>query len=133
MKRLSFPVLALLVACGTPQEQCIARVTRDLRTVDKLIAEAEGNLARGYAYEEYTVSFPVFEPCLRPGKPTPENPSPPPVAGTCRDTREETLTRPKAIDLAAEARTLDQLKAKRRQLARASEPGIAQCRAEFPE
>jgi hypothetical protein len=133
MKRLLLPALAVLAACGTPQEQCINRVTRDLRAVDKLIAEAEGNLKRGYAYEEYTVRFPVFEPCLRPGRPTAENPNPPPVTGTCRDTREETFTRPKAIDLDAEAKKLAQLKAKRRDLARASGPGIAQCRAEYPE
>lgn len=133
MKRLVLPFVALLAACGTPQEQCINRVTRDLRTVDRLIAETEGNLKRGYAYEEYTVTFPVFRPCLRPGKRTAENPNPPPVTTTCRDYDEETFTRPKAIDLVAEGRKLDQLKAKRHELARAAQSGIAQCRAEFPE
>jgi hypothetical protein len=133
MKRPLLATLALLAACGTPQEQCINRATRDLRTVDKLIAESEGNLARGYAYEEYEVSVPVLEPCLRPGRPTADNPNPPPVMGTCREWETETYTRPKAIDLAQEARKLDQLKVKRRQLARAAEPAIAQCRAEFPE
>ena len=58
MKRLTFLALAALAACGTPQEQCINRNTRDLRTVDRLIAEAEGNLQRGYAYETIT----VYEP-----------------------------------------------------------------------
>ncbi|AWD22847.1 hypothetical protein [Fuscovulum blasticum] len=133
MKRLALPLLALLAACGTPQEQCISRVTRDLRTVDRLIAQSEGNLRRGYAIEEYTVRYPTFRPCLRPGRPTAENPSPAPVTGTCRDWDVETHTRPKAIDLANEARLLEQLKAKRKQLSRAAEPGIAQCRAVYPE
>ena len=86
MKRPILALLTLLAACGTPQEQCINRQTRDLG--DQLVhhAQVEGNLKRGYALEEYTVSFPVFEPCLRPGTPTAENPAPAPVASTCRDT-----------------------------------------------
>ena len=40
--------LALLAACGTPQEQCIGRQTREYRTVAALLAEVNGNLARGY-------------------------------------------------------------------------------------
>lgn len=40
-----------LVACGTPQEQCSKAVTKDIRTVDILIRETQGNLARGFRYE----------------------------------------------------------------------------------
>ena len=46
----------VLVGCGTPQEQCIARETRGLRVVDRLIVEAEGNLKRGYASEDVVIS-----------------------------------------------------------------------------
>ena len=66
MKRLTFPVLVLLAACGTPQEQCIRYNTRDLRTVDRLIAETEGNLDRGYAIEtitEYEEYWGFCRPC----------------------------------------------------------------------
>jgi hypothetical protein len=45
MKRALLSLL-LLTACGTPQEQCINSVTRDMRVVDRLIAETEANLAR---------------------------------------------------------------------------------------
>ena len=57
MKRLLLCSFALLAACGTPQEQCIAYGTRDLRTVDKLIVETEGNLTRGYALEEKVIRY----------------------------------------------------------------------------
>ena len=51
MKPLILPVLLILFACGTPQEQCIAGSTRDARVVNDLIRETEANLARGYALE----------------------------------------------------------------------------------
>lgn len=133
MKRLTPALLCLLAACGTPQEQCIAQNTRDLRTVEKLIAEAETNLKRGYALEKETIRFAAFERCLIPGRPTPENPNPAPVVSTCPTTREQTVTKPVAIDLEAEARKLAQLKDKRVQLSRAAEPVIAQCQALYPE
>lgn len=133
MKRLSLAVLILLAACGTPQEQCIAQNTRDLRTVEKLIAEAEANLKRGYGLEKDTISFIRFEPCLVPGVATPENPNPPPRTSMCRERQEQTVTKPVAIDLEAEARKLAQLQAKRKELLRAAESVIAQCRALYPE
>lgn len=47
--------LPLLAACATPQERCINRHTSEYRTVSRLLAEVEGNLARGYAWEERQV------------------------------------------------------------------------------
>lgn len=126
--------LILLAACGTPQEQCIARGTRDLRTVEKLIAESEGNLKRGYAYQEKIVRFPVFKPCVLPAPPVTEGtPPPPPQVTTCRDTEEQVIRQPVAIDLEAEARKLRQLQDKRKTLLREAEAVAAACRAEFLE
>jgi hypothetical protein len=134
MKRPGFfacalPALLLLAACGTPQEQCIGRATRDLRTVDRLIAETQANLDRGYALETITVYEDDWTWCrsprLRDGTPTPPH--------LCLDDRPVTKTRPKAIDLTAEARKLDSLKAKQRELARAAQPQIAACRAQYPD
>lgn len=45
----------LLSACGTPQGRCISRNTDEYRTVSRLLAQVEGNLARGYAWEERQV------------------------------------------------------------------------------
>jgi hypothetical protein len=129
MKRLLLPMLALLAACGTPQEQCIQRNTRDLRTVDRLIAETQGNLDRGYALEDVTITQEHWGYC--------EPPQPPgvPLVGPvpCMIEHEITVQKPKAIDLADEARKLEGLKAKRQDLAKAAQPVIAQCQAEFPE
>ncbi|WP_103332364.1 hypothetical protein [Pseudotabrizicola formosa] len=133
--RRSLVFLVLLAACGTPQERCIARETREVRVLDRLIAESEGNLARGYALEEITTYRDRWVPCRveRPvvveGQPAP----PPQPSQMCRDEVEVTVTRPKGIDLQAEARKLASQKDKRTALLRAAGPGIAQCRAEFPE
>jgi hypothetical protein len=130
MKRLVLASLALLAACGTPQEQCIARNTRDLRTVERLIVETQGNLDRGYAletvirYEDYWDT--CFEPSVVNGQTTL-------VPRRCLKERSYTEQRAKAIDLDAEAKKLESLKVKRRELARAAEPLIAQCKAEYPE
>ena len=133
MKRLLPLTLLLLAACGTPQEQCIARNTRDLRTVDRLIAEADGNLKRGYALEKRTERYRTFEPCLLPSPPDANGNPQPPHRGMCPDTEERTYTVPKSIDLDLEARKLAQLQDKRRQLLRAAEPVIVQCKAQYPE
>lgn len=130
MNRITLPALLLLAACGTPQEQCVNRNTRDLRTVDKLIAVTQGNLARGYAYEQITVSTPTWEYCDAPPVAEGEPPAPPRL---CLDEVEQTVTRPKAIDLTDEAKKLDGLQAKRSQLAKAATPVIAQCKAQYPE
>ena len=133
MKRFLPLTLLLLAACGTPQEQCIARNTRDLRTVDKLIAEAEGNLKRGYAIETKTERYRTFEPCLLPGGTGPDGKPLPPRRAMCPDTDTRTYRVPKSIDLDLEAKKLKQLKAKRKDLLRTAEPVIAQCKAEYPE
>ena len=129
MKRLAFAAFALLSACGTPQEQCIASVTRDMLLVDRLITEAEGNLKRGFAFEDVTVSVPVWINCGP--RPTVDNPTPP--RHMCLDSREQTTRRAVAIDLKAEQVKLDGLKAKRQQQAKTAAQPIAQCKAQYPE
>lgn len=126
-------LLATLAACGTPQEQCIARETRDLRILDRLIAETEGNIARGYAIEEYTVDVTYWGTCLVPQAPDATGVRPPPLAEPCLQDREVTRTRPKAIDLGAERSKLTSMRDKRRELARTADRAIAQCRVQFPE
>jgi hypothetical protein len=130
MKRLTFLTLVALAACGTPQEQCINRNTRDLRTVDRLIAESEGNLDRGYAFETVTVYEDYWTTCPMPA---PVEGEPAPKPRMCLDERPVTEQRPKAIDLNEESRKLDSLKAKRKELARKAAAVIAQCKAEYPE
>ena len=129
-KHLVMLAFAALAACGTPQQQCIARNTRDLRTVDRLIAETEGNLQRGYALETVTRWEEYWDTCfdrVEVGGQVSVRPY------SCMREYSYTEQRPKAIDLNAEAKKLDSLKVKRKELASAAAPLVAQCKAEFPE
>ena len=129
MKRHVLPMLVLLAACGTPQEQCISAGTRDLRTVDRLIAETQGNIDRGYAIENVTITQEHWGYCAQP-----QVEGQPPVAPVpCMIEHDVTVQRPKTIVLADEAKKLEDLKAKRKDLAKAAEAVIAQCKAEYPE
>ena len=130
MKRVMITGMMLaLAACGTPQQQCIGSVTRDMRVVDRLIAEAEGNLARGYAFASVVQIRPVFADCTP--KPTAEVPDPRPRQ--CLKNEERTVSRPVSIDLTAEAAKLASLKIKRAQQANAAAPAIAACQRQYPE
>lgn len=133
---ISLSLVLVLAGCGTPQEQCIARETRDLRVVDKLILETEGNLKRGYAYEDITVFRTVWTTCESAviAPPAEGAPMPPPTAPRlCLDEKEETITRPKAIDLAAEASKLSGLQSKRKDLLSAASRSVAACKKAYPE
>lgn len=131
MRRLALLSLLILTACGTPQEQCINRNTRDLRTIQSLVNETQANITRGYAIEEYTVYIPVWQICDIQPPAVAGQPAPPPRY--CFEQEPQTRTRPKAIDLRAEGAKLDSLLERRDQLARAAEPVIAQCKAQYPE
>ncbi len=129
MKRLLLPTVLILSACGTPQEQCIGAATRDIRVVDRLIAETQGNLTRGYGYENVTVYITEWQNCTPAS--TPENPEPKPRM--CLENRPQTARQPVALDLAAEKAKLIGLKQKRAQQAKAAESAINQCKAQYPE
>ncbi len=130
--RIILVACGLLAACGTPQEQCIGRNTRDARVVERLITETQGNLTRGYALDRVTVSTPVWTLCETQSF-TEGRKKKPPTPRYCWEDRDETVTRPRAIDLAAEQRTLNGLIEKRRALLATAAPAIAACRAQYPE
>lgn len=129
MKRLILVPLLLLAACGTPQEQCISANTRDLRVVDRLIRETEGNLERGYGYETVTEYEPRWFDCT----PFPTTAVPTPASRMCFDRVPVSVRQAVALDLNAEATKLQSLKTKRASLAKAAESVIAQCKAAHPE
>ena len=129
MRHFALPALLFLTACGTPQEQCIGAATRDMRIVDRLIAESEATLSRGYAFEETTVYRTRWVNCGP--RPTKENPKP--EVQTCLDDVPETVRRAVAVDLKAEAEKLAGLKAKRSAQAKAAAPAIKSCKAQYPE
>lgn len=128
---LALPLLALLVACGTPQEQCISAGTRDLRVLDRLIGQTEGNLQRGYALVDVVETRTRWVVCAPGVAATATSPAQPPQM--CLDDIDYTVTQPQAINLADERVKLAEMKKKRAQLARAATGVIAQCKAIHPE
>ena len=123
------PALLALTACGTPQQQCIDQTSQDLIVLDRLIAQTQGNLARGFAYVPTVQSVPVFQPCFGP-------PSGAYFYGgplTCSGNWNQTVLRPSAIDLNAEAAKLATMQKKRDQLAHQLAPAVAECKARYPQ
>ena len=130
MRHLMASALLLgLAACGTPQQQCIGQVTQNLRVLDRLILEIQGNLTRGYAYVTATRTVPQFVDCT----PDATEARPNPRHQSCLVDVAQTYNRPAAIDLNAEAAKLASLQAKRAQLAQAAGPAIQMCQQQYPE
>ncbi|MTH77411.1 hypothetical protein [Paracoccus aestuariivivens] len=124
------PVL-ILTACGTPQERCIGRNTSEYRTVSRLLAEVEGNLARGYAWEERQVVRTEVDDCPyffvdRDGNRR--------VAyRTClRDVTDIERYRV-PIDPASETRKRDNLVERKKALTPSAVNAVNTCKAAFPE
>ena len=121
----AFLPLAVLAACGTPQENCIRNSTREIRTLDRLIAESDASLARGYSFEETRIFRHVWVRC------SPRRLGVAPEM--CHETVEDTVQRPVAIDPEVETRKLENLRAKRAILLKKAKIDIATCRATYPE
>ena len=121
----------LLVACGTPQEQCISRNTSELRSVTRLLEEVEGNLARGYAWEEREVWDTVLTTCRRVVRDKDGNRHV--VHDSCwRDVRSTERYRV-AIDPVSEARKAEGLRARKAVLDKQVPAILAACKEAFPE
>lgn len=123
--------LIVLAACGTPQERCIRQATVELRRVNALVAEVQGNLARGYAWEEYETTSVRWEVC---GYDTIEKDGKQITRPRmCLEDYPVTHRRPAPIDPAAEERKLDGLLKRQAELTRAAQAQIAACKAAYPE
>lgn len=129
MKRLMILPLFALAACGTPQERCINQVAGDLPTLDRLIAETEGNIARGFAWEEVTTTRTTFVDCT----PHATKSDPTPATQHCVSDVEETTRKAVALDLNAEKAKLASMQERRAQLAANMAPAIEACRKTYPE
>ncbi len=120
--------LALLSACATPQQQCINRSTKEIRTLDRLIADTRATLSRGYGYQTETRTDWEWNICdqfkdangqLR--------------SQMCWEPVDQTVQRPVAIDPQTEERKLQGLEQRRAALAKAAEKQVAYCKATYPE
>lgn len=127
--------LAVLAGCGTPQEQCVNRSTREIRTLQSLLDEVNGNLARGYAWEEYETIEHRWVTCrYQPPPPLDANGQPIRVRPKmCFEPETVTHTRRVPIDPVSETNKRDGLVAKIRALTPQAEANIAACRVAYPE
>lgn len=104
---LSALALAALGACAGPSARCGGPETRELRTIDRLIAETRASLDRGYTLvREDTGANVNF--CLGGHRSN---------VGLSFCTDPGTRTRPVALDTEAETRKLEALLARREALA----------------
>jgi hypothetical protein len=126
MTRLApFFLLPLILAgCMSPREMCEAEATRELRTIDGLIAETEGNIARGYALVPQTQVRERMVPCRHPDDAQFLFCFVPEVVQT---------DRPQAMDRAVERGRLASLRERRAELAGPSGRAVAACAAAYPE
>ena len=119
--------IALLVACASPQQQCLNNVTKELRVNAFLIAQTQANLNRGYAIDRQQRVTRGFDRCrerLADGTVT---------STLCRTTQVREVNVPQAINLSVERDTLDQLLATRANLEKQAAAATTQCRALYPE
>ncbi|WP_424178959.1 hypothetical protein [Yoonia sp. TsM2_T14_4] len=117
----------VLAACATPREHCISQATRDLRVLNSLIAETQGNLARGYAIEEQQEIRTIRQTCRG------ENSDGTTFRYSCDETETFTTNRPVAIDLNVEGAKLSSLIERRNQQQTTSDQVVLQCIAAHPE
>lgn len=124
------PILAL-TACGTPQEQCIRRNTSEYRTVSSLLAEVEGNLARGYAWEERSVPGTEWDDCpyVIHGKDGKRGIAYRPCLRNTIETERYRVP----VDPATETRKRDNLLKRQAELSKSADAAISACRAAYPE
>jgi len=132
MRKFSVLVLLALVACGTPQEQCINRSTREIRNLQRLLDEVNANIARGYAWVEYQDTYDRWQIC---GYDTVSRKDGSEIRRPRMCLEDYTVTRRKQvpIDPEAEARKRDGLIAKIKALTPQAEANIAACKTTYPE
>ncbi len=126
---LAAPFLLALMACAPPLQRCINQAAPDLPVLNGLIAEIEGNLARGYAFADVVVERPVWVACGN----WPTKSGGDVSSGLCMGLAPTMMRKAVAIDLTAEAAKLVSMRARRAALETQAQPAIAQCQAQFPQ
>jgi hypothetical protein len=123
---LLLPLLAL-AACQTPREACISNARADLNVINGLIAETEANLARGYGIEQRQEIVDTQDICTQRNEDGSE------TRYVCESQDIITIERPVTLDLVAEQRKLDQLRAQQTRLQSQVQQTIQACIAAYPD
>jgi hypothetical protein len=119
MSRLAaLAVLLILVACASPEEQCLRRAVPDTAALDREIAETEASIARGYRLDQGANVTVGLNLCQATGN-----------VSLCLGGAREIPPKPVPIDRAVERQHLAHLKARRAEIVAASQRAMAACRA----
>ncbi len=121
MRRALLLIPLFLAACETPREACISGANRELRTINALIDETRGNLARGYAIGVRQEVRTISETCRT------ESPEGIITTFPCDRTEIVDVSEPVAVDLNAERAKLESLLQRQFQMQSQSQAVIAQC------
>ena len=111
--------VALLVACGSPEDICVRQAQTELAALDAQIAETEQTLARGYRVIPASEARTTLHICAWPKEP---------VLFCTRNTPATRETRV-SVDTTAEQANLDRLRAERSAIAATTAEQISRCRA----
>lgn len=130
MVYLTIVPLAALAACATPQQRCISNATAEVSNLQNMLAEVNGNLARGYAYQHYEVSTPDWDVCGFNSFPGPRGRFYG-GANMCMTSDSETRVRMLPIDPQAEMRKRDNLAARIAALQPQMKANVAACNATY--
>ena len=120
------PLLAI-AACSTPREQCISNANGQLRTLDRLIDVASGNVQRGFALAKVH----DVRVLRTTGQGTNEDGST--FRFPCEETETFTRREPVSINIVEERVKLAQLQDQRASAARDVAARTQQCIAIHPE
>ena len=121
MKKLVLVGVLLLAACASPEETCRQRAVEDVRILEALIEETEGNIERGYAIESEVVNAVDLQLCL--GQPE--------RLLFCNRTGTTAVENPVAIDIRAERQKLKTLQERLIEAEARAAYDLAQCDASF--
>jgi len=124
MRLVTLAALCLLAACATPREACLRAATAELRTLDRLIARTEADLARGYALEREPYSAATLDFCVGSGR---FHDGLGLGLRYCPDVETRYREVPVAIDPAAERRKLAQLRSRRAEEAQRAAAAAEAC------
>lgn len=116
-------LLLALGACATPQQQCIAKATVELRSLQSQIRTTEATIARGYAIHKQSVPYRNPQICYdRQKKPY-----------VCSHTRFHRIEVPVTVNIGAEKAKLAALKAQLSTAQTKAAKGTQACRQTYRE
>lgn len=113
--------LCTLAACATPRQQCETDATKNVKALERAVADAQANIDRGYALERDVSPQFRYGFCNKGGNLT-----------TCIRNDARVKTKPVAIDLAEERRKLASAQQRLTTERTRANIQLAQCAAQYP-